>query len=97
MKFMSGGQKSRVSFAVLTFGKPHVVILDEPTNHLDMEAIEALANALIAFPGGVLVISHDQHFIQKVCTEIWIVANKSIRPYSGSFEDYKRSITGKRK
>jgi ATP-binding cassette subfamily F protein 3 len=94
MKFMSGGQKSRVAFAALTFSKPHVVILDEPTNHLDMEAIEALANALIDFKGGVVVISHDQYFIEKVCSEIWIVGNKTVKIYKGTFEDYKRSIIG---
>jgi ATP-binding cassette subfamily F protein 3 len=94
MKFMSGGQKSRVAFAALTFSKPHVVILDEPTNHLDMEAIEALANALIDFKGGVVVISHDQYFIEKVCNEIWIVGNKTVKIYKGTFEDYKRSIIG---
>lgn len=94
MKFMSGGQKSRVAFAALTFSKPHVVILDEPTNHLDMEAIEALANALIDFKGGVVVISHDQYFIEKVCTEIWMVGDKTIKVYKGTFEEYKRSIIG---
>ena len=57
-----------------------------------MEAIEALANALNDYTGGVLVISHDQHFIQKVCNEIWIVGEKSILRYDGSFDDYKRSV-----
>ena len=96
MKFMSGGQKSRVAFACLTYGKPHVVILDEPTNHLDLEAIQALANALIAFTGGVLVISHDQHFIKQVCTEIWVVGNQSIKQFDGDFDDYKKLALGRK-
>jgi len=90
MKFVSGGQKSRVSFAVLTFTKPHVVILDEPTNHLDMGAIEALAGALNGFSGGVLVISHDQHFITSVCSEIWSVDNKKVAIFPGDFTAYKK-------
>lgn len=90
MKFSSGGQKSRVAFAALTYSKPHVVILDEPTNHLDMEAIQALSEALQAFTGGVVVISHDQHFIQSVCKEIWVVKNKTVAQFRGTFVEYKR-------
>lgn len=92
MKFMSGGQKSRVSFAVLTYSKPHVVILDEPTNHLDMECINALTSALSAFSGGVLVISHDQYFIKNLCSEIWLVENQEVKPFKGNFDDYKKHV-----
>lgn len=95
MKFSSGGQKSRVSFACLTYGKPHVVLLDEPTNHLDMGAIEALADALRGFTGGVLVISHDQHFITSVCNEIWVVGDQKVERFDGSFEDYKKAAMKK--
>ena len=91
MRFLSGGQKSRVAFACLTFAKPHVVLLDEPTNHLDMEAIQALCDALKNFTGGVLVISHDQYFIQQVCEEIWIVGDEKVVRYNGSFSDYKKA------
>lgn len=92
MKFSSGGQKSRVAFACLTFSKPHIVILDEPTNHLDMGAIEALANALKDFTGGVVVISHDQHFITSVCNEIWVIKDQRVTPFDGTFEDYKKCV-----
>lgn len=95
MKFSSGGQKSRVAFACLTFAKPHIVILDEPTNHLDMGAIEALSNALKAFSGGVVVISHDQHFITNVCNEIWVISDRKVTPFPGSFDEYKKSIISK--
>jgi ATPase subunit of ABC transporter with duplicated ATPase domains len=73
MQFLSGGQKSRVAFAQLAYRKPHLVIMDEPTNHLDMDAIDALIEALTAFTGGVVLVSHDQHFISSVCSEIWVV------------------------
>lgn len=91
----AGGQKSRVAFACLTYTKPHILILDEPTNHLDMGAIDALASALNNFTGGVLVISHDQHFIKSVCSEIWIVDNARIVAYNGSFDDYKKLALSK--
>ena len=90
MKYSSGGQKSRVAFASMTYNKPHVIILDEPTNHLDMESIHALSNALKTFSGGVLVISHDQYFIKSVCTEIWVIANQAVTIFNGSFDDYKK-------
>ena len=60
---MSGGQKSRVAFAMLAFAGPSVIVMDEPTNHLDLETIDALTTALAAFTGGVIAVSHDQHFI----------------------------------
>lgn len=92
MKFSSGGQKSRVAFAALTYSKPHVVIMDEPTNHLDMGAIQALIEALKNFSGGVLVISHDEHFIKNVCTEIWKIENRTVSTFDGSFDDYKKTV-----
>lgn len=92
MKFSSGGQKSRVAFAALAFGKPHIVIMDEPTNHLDMGAIEALIDALKKFSGGVLVVSHDQHFITNICSELWMIADKRVVRFEGEFEDYKKVV-----
>ena len=56
-----------------------------------MEAISALASALMDFKGGVLVISHDQYFIKQVCQEIWVVgSDKTIKPFRGNFDDYKK-------
>lgn len=95
MKFSSGGQKSRVAFACLTFLKPHVVIMDEPTNHLDMGAIEALCQALKDYKGGVLVVSHDQHFINSVCNEIWLISKRKVTRFEGGFKDYKSLVVNK--
>lgn len=69
-----------------------VVLLDEPTNHLDMQCIEALIEALKKFEGGVLVISHDQHFITSVCNEIWYIHDKKVERFSGEFNDYKKKV-----
>ena len=92
LKFTSGGQKSRVAFACLTFLRPHVIVLDEPTNHLDMTAIEALIDALKKFTGGILVVSHDQHFISSVCNEIWVLGNQSIKRLNGDINTYKAMV-----
>jgi ATP-binding cassette, subfamily F, member 3 len=96
MKFSSGGQKSRVAFACLTFAKPHIILLDEPTNHLDMEAIAALIGALQTFTGGVLVISHDQYFISLVCQEIWVVEDQTVRSFDGDIQRYKKLTLSKK-
>lgn len=70
---LSGGQKSRVAFSILTYQQPHLLILDEPTNHLDIDSIEALIVAIKAFQGGVLCISHDQYFLNNIINEYWAV------------------------
>ena len=67
---LSGGQKSRVAFAVLSLQRPHVLLLDEPTNHLDIEGLDALMSALSKWNGGVILISHDERFITTVAQEV---------------------------
>jgi len=67
MKLLSGGQKSRIAFCVCTWMKPHFLIMDEPTNHLDIQIIDVLIKAVKEFTGGILIISHDQHFFEKRC------------------------------
>ena len=89
---MSGGQKSRVVFAMLTYRRPHIIVMDEPTNHLDLETIDALVHAIKGFKGGVLVVSHDQHFINQIATSLYVVGNRTIVRHSGTFDDYKREI-----
>jgi ATP-binding cassette, subfamily F, member 3 len=86
---LSGGQKSRVALAKLTWTKPHILLLDEPSNHLDMQSIDALAAGLLRFKGGVLMVSHDQHLIESSVEEMWGVEDDgSIAVFHGTFEDY---------
>lgn len=79
----SGGQKSRVAFSMFVWNQPHIMILDEPTNHLDIEGVNALIDALANYEGGVLVVSHDQHLIQSVCNDIYLIADKELNKFNG--------------
>ena len=90
MMMLSGGQKSRVAFATLAYQQPHVIIMDEPTNHLDMESIDALVEAVKDFKGGLMVVSHDQHFITNTCSELWVVGEGKASRLRGDFNDYKK-------
>lgn len=96
---LSGGQKSRVAFAQLSLMKPHVLLLDEPTNHLDIEALDALIDAINRWNGGVIVISHDERFINSCLKEMWVCENGTVYKFNGSVSEYKRVIveTNKRK
>jgi len=93
MKQLSDGQKCRVVFAWLSWQVPHMLLLDEPTNHLDMETIDALADAINGFEGGVLLVSHDFRLIDQVAEEIWICEKKTVTKLeSGNILDYKDSL-----
>ncbi|KVI04783.1 ABC transporter F family member 4-like [Cynara cardunculus var. scolymus] len=94
---LSGGQKARVVFTSISMSKPHILLLDEPTNHLDMQSIDALADALDEFTGGVVLVSHDSRLISRVCddeekSEIWVVDNGSVEAFPGTFDEYKEEL-----
>ncbi|KAJ9706288.1 hypothetical protein PVL29_001690 [Vitis rotundifolia] len=92
MYTLSGGQKSRVAFAKITFKKPHIILLDEPSNHLDLDAVEALIQGLVLFQGGVLMVSHDEHLISGSVEELWVVSQGKVSPFHGTFHDYKKIL-----
>lgn len=92
MQLLSGGQKSRVAFAALCLNQPHILILDEPSNHLDTQGLDALADALTNFQGGVLMVSHDVSIIDRVCNEIWVSEDGSVKRFPGNINDYKKHI-----
>uniref|UniRef100_A0A0E0GPI0 ABC transporter domain-containing protein n=1 Tax=Oryza nivara TaxID=4536 RepID=A0A0E0GPI0_ORYNI len=94
---LSGGQKARVVFTSISMSHPHILLLDEPTNHLDMQSIDALADALDEFTGGVVLVSHDSRLISRVCddeqrSEIWVVEDGTVNKFDGTFEDYKDEL-----
>ncbi|KAG6791568.1 hypothetical protein POTOM_000691 [Populus tomentosa] len=92
MYTLSGGQKSRVAFAKITFKKPHIILLDEPSNHLDLDAVEALIQGLVLFQGGILMVSHDEHLISGSVDELWVVSEGKVTPFHGTFLDYKKIL-----
>ncbi|CAN1306751.1 ABC transporter F family member 4 [Linum perenne] len=94
---LSGGQKARVVFTSISMSKPHILLLDEPTNHLDMQSIDALADALDEFTGGVVLVSHDSRLISRVCedeekSEIWVVEDGTVKFFPGTFDEYKEEL-----
>ncbi len=78
---LSGGEAARVLFAKIMLEQGNVLVLDEPTNHLDMESIDAMAEALHAYPGTLLVVSHDRHFLNKVCNRIIVLQHNKVSDY----------------
>ena len=89
---LSGGQKSRVALALIVMNNPQVILMDEPTNHLDLDAINALAIALNSFDGGLLIVSHDQNFVERVCNQIYMIENKKCKQFRGNFNDYRKYL-----
>lgn len=89
---LSGGQKSRVAFAVLCGHAPNFLILDEPTNHLDIETIEALGHGLTAYKGGVILVCHDERLIKMVCQELWVCSQGKVYSLEGGLDEYRKMV-----
>uniref|UniRef100_A0A5S6R4D1 ATP-binding cassette sub-family F member 1 n=1 Tax=Trichuris muris TaxID=70415 RepID=A0A5S6R4D1_TRIMR len=89
---LSGGQKSRVALAELALSAPDVLILDEPTNNLDIESIDALAEAINDYKGGVVMVTHDERLIRETDCQLWIIEDGEIAEIDGDFDDYRREL-----
>ena len=87
---LSGGQKARLSLLLATLDAPHLLILDEPTNHLDIESREALVEALTAYSGAVILVSHDMHLLSMVADRLWLVKDGSVTPHEDDLEAYRK-------
>ena len=94
---LSGGEKARLLFAIMSFDAPHVLLLDEPTNHLDIDARQALINALNAYDGAVIIVSHDPGMVERVADRLWLVHEGEVKNFDGDLADYRRFVTQQRR
>ncbi|RZC38707.1 ATP-binding cassette sub-family F member 1 [Asbolus verrucosus] len=92
MKDLSGGQKARVALAELCLNAPDVLILDEPTNNLDIESIDALAEAINEYSGGVIIVSHDERLIRETECALYVIEDQTINELEGDFDDYRKEL-----
>ena len=85
---LSGGQKTRLALAKLLLIKPDVLILDEPTNHLDIETLTWLEQYLVAYPGAILIVSHDRYFLDKVVDQVYELSRHELKKFHGNYSKY---------
>lgn len=97
IELLSGGEKARLLFAVMTRDAPNILLLDEPTNHLDIDAREALINAVNAYQGAVILITHDPHLIEMTADRLWLIDEGRCSSYDGDLEDYRALLAQKAK
>ena len=88
IRSLSGGEKARFVMAQLAAEKPALLVLDEPTNHLDLDMRDALALALQAYAGAVLIVAHDRDLLEKIVDDLWVVQNGTLHTYQGNLEEY---------
>ena len=89
---LSGGEKIRLAFARIYARKPNFLVLDEPTTHLDMNGRKALEEALVAYEGTVVVVSHDVEFVRRIAQNIVEVAETGVRKFVGGYDDYRERV-----
>ncbi len=88
IKPFSGGEKARLALAIIAWQKPNLLLLDEPTNHLDIAMREALADAIQAYEGAVLLDSHDRYLLRHCVDDFWLVHDGKLEEFNGDIEDY---------
>eukprot|EP00605_Chrysophyceae_sp_TOSAG23-4_P000894 GSChrysophyteH1.ASY1.ANO1.985.1 assembled CDS len=91
---LSDGLRTRLVFCEISLQNPHLLLFDEPTNAADMELIDSMADAIKAFNGGVVVISHDFRLLDKVAEEVWVI-DRGLQVYPGTIHDYKAGLKKK--
>ena len=89
---LSGGQKARLSLLLATLDAPHLLILDEPTNHLDIESREGLVEALTAYSGAVVLVSHDMHLLSLVADRLWLVQDGKVQVFEDDLKAYRKML-----
>ena len=96
---LSMGERTRIAIACLTFAPYDLLLLDEPTNHLDLTAREAIEEALIAFPGAVIVATHDRFLIKRFCNTVWYLEHGELQVHQGTYQEFQewRNTQGRSK
>jgi ATP-binding cassette subfamily F protein 3 len=92
----SGGEKARLTLALLVRQRPNLLLLDEPTNHLDIEMREALTEALQDYEGALIVVAHDRHLLRATADELWLAADGALAPFDGDLDDYRDWVRARR-
>ena len=87
---LSGGQKTRVALAKLLLRKPDLILLDEPTNHLDIHSIQFLENFLMNYKGGVILVSHDRYFLDRIVNQVIEIENSEVIHFSGNYSEFAK-------
>ncbi|PID61138.1 MAG: ABC transporter ATP-binding protein [Gammaproteobacteria bacterium] len=93
----SGGERARLTLALIVWQRPNILILDEPTNHLDLQMRQALTIALQSFEGAVVLVSHDREMIANVCDQLYLVADGTVTEFDGDLDDYSKWLKDSRK
>jgi ATP-binding cassette subfamily F protein 3 len=88
----SGGEKARLTLALLVRQRPNLLLLDEPTNHLDIDMREALTEALQDYTGALIVVAHDRHLLRATADELWLVADGRLAQFDGDLDDYRQWV-----
>lgn len=96
-RLFSGGERARLTLALIVWQRPNVLVLDEPTNHLDLQMRQALSVALQNFAGAVILVSHDREMIALVCDELYLVHNGQCKPFDGDITAYSDWLTSTKK
>jgi ATP-binding cassette subfamily F protein 3 len=94
---LSGGEKARLLFCMMSHDAPHIMLLDEPTNHLDIDARQALIQALNGYEGCVILVSHDPHLVAAVADRLYLVKDGGVRSYEGDLKAYRQLIMDQRR
>jgi ATP-binding cassette subfamily F protein 3 len=92
---LSGGEKARLLFALMTAHRPHLLLLDEPSNHLDVSSRQMLIEAINTYPGAVVLVSHDPHVVELTADRFWLVEEGSVTLFEGDMDDYRASLAGR--
>ncbi|MEE9493741.1 MAG: ATP-binding cassette domain-containing protein [Gammaproteobacteria bacterium] len=93
----SGGERSRLSLALLIYQRPNLLVLDEPTNHLDIDMRQALGLTMQNYSGAVILVSHDRYLLQITCDELLLVDDKKVEPFNADLEQYPDWLANRKK